>query len=41
MSESAMMRKAENRAAEAAENIEVWCFGGERQGQRGERGLAV
>ena len=42
MGESAMMGKAENRAAKKpAEDIEVWSFGGERHGGRGQRGLAI
>jgi hypothetical protein len=36
-----MMREAERGAAEAAEDVEVWSFGGERERERGQRGLAV
>ena len=40
--EAAMMGKSEDRAAdETAEDVEIRSFGGEREGQRGQRCLAV
>ncbi len=36
-----MMGKGEGRAAKAAEDVEVGSFGGERERERGQRGLAV
>lgn len=41
MGESAMMGEAESRSADAAEDVEVWRFGGERQRERGQRSLAI
>ena len=41
MRESAMMRKTERRALHPRENIQVRCFGGERECERGERRLAI
>ncbi len=36
-----MVGEAEGGTAQAAENIEIGGFGGEREGERGQRGLAV
>ena len=41
MREAAMVGETEGGAADAAEDIEVWGFGGEGERERGERGLAV
>ena len=36
-----MMRETEGRAAEAAEDVEIGSLRGERESERGQRGLAV
>ncbi len=41
MGKAAMMGEAKSGAADSAEHIEVWRFGGERERERGQRGLAV
>ena len=41
MCKSAMVREAEGGAAEAAEDIEIWCFGSQRERECRQRGLAV
>ncbi len=41
MCKAAMVREAEGGAAEAAEDIKVWSFGGERERESRQRGLAV
>ena len=41
MSESAMVREAEGAAMESAKNVEIRGFSREREGQRGQRRLAI
>jgi hypothetical protein len=36
-----MVREAESGPAQTAEDIEIWCFGGERERECRQRGLAI
>jgi hypothetical protein len=41
MRKATMMREPERRAAETAEDVQVWSFGGERERKRSQSSLAV